>query len=177
MDEIEKLLLEDKRKYQGFKSGVRGRASRTGRIGKMITPFDLMSPSEKKKLLESEVKVYSMFDNIIPFEEFQKLPKEKQREVLQNWREKYNNTKIIEAWNIPKTKYYKIVKELDLPLNRGSQLEQTSSIPELKETLNKFHIMLEGEYQGSYLADKILKLTEIMEADKLYNIKLQIQEI
>lgn len=76
-------------------------------------PFEMLRGKDKRNYTKSgKVQVYNMYDQILPYEEFMKIePKEKRAEVLQSWRDKFNNAQIERTWGMKTHQYYKVVKE------------------------------------------------------------------
>lgn len=53
-----------------------------------------------------------MYENIMPYDEFMKIePQEKRAQVLQGWRDKFNNATIERTWGMKTHQYYRVVKE------------------------------------------------------------------
>ncbi|HZK25092.1 MAG TPA: hypothetical protein VFC74_06860 [Oscillospiraceae bacterium] len=98
-------------------SGVRGRASRTGRTGAIRTPVDFLSGKAKKEYMKSsEVKVYNMYeDQVLPYDEFKELPIEKQVVLMTRWRDEIGTNNIIRDMKISRKKFYsEVLKTLGI---------------------------------------------------------------
>ncbi|GMA51062.1 hypothetical protein GCM10025857_24190 [Alicyclobacillus contaminans] len=54
-------------------------------------------------------------DDVLPFEEFQQLSKEEQREKLADWRQRYKTKDIRDFWNMDPNVFYKLLHELNVP--------------------------------------------------------------
>jgi hypothetical protein len=91
----------------------RGKGVKHGFRGALRTPYYYMTNKEKKKL-NGEVQVYKM-DAVMDIKEFQELEREKQRELLIHWRSKYENNHIIKGLGIPKSMYFDISADLQMP--------------------------------------------------------------
>ncbi len=188
MNEIEKLLKEEQREQKRAATGVHGRASRTGKTGRIYMPFELLQGEEAQKYTQpSEVRIYSMYDEILSFDEFQQLSREKQAEVLQKWREEKSAEEIIKIWGISKGKFYNIVRELNLPVGstrrkttykKAHQLEIYQPDTSETEPSDKFILILRGEYEGKNLIDKLMKLSAALDESGIqYRINLEIREV
>lgn len=59
--------------------------------------------------------ISNMYDEILPIEEFEKLETYEQKNRMAYWRNKYPNKEITEKMGIWNNKFYKLVRELDLP--------------------------------------------------------------
>lgn len=165
-------------------SGVRGRASRTGRTGPVMTPVDFLTGKAKKDYMKnSEVILYNMYDNrIIPYEEFKTLPVEKQVALMTRWREEVGTNNIIKELKVSRKKFYEeVLKSLGIETKpRGSgrrhtKKEDTVSIA--ADNGSVFMIVAEGCHKGRSLAAKMAGLANALDVDRDYEIKLEIKEL
>jgi hypothetical protein len=165
-------------------SGVRGRASRTGRNGPVMTPVDFLTGKAKKDYMKnSEVILYNMYDNrIIPYEDFKTLPVEKQVALMTRWREEVGTNNIIKELKISRKKFYEeVLKSLGIetkPRGSGRRLgkkEETSS--GAADNGAVFMIVAEGCHKGRALAAKMAGLANALDVDRDYAIKLEIKEL
>ena len=90
MNTYERMFHDD---IQDKKRAGRGVFSRVGKgvkhtIRGVKTPYDFMSTKERKKL-NSEVREFNMYENILTREEFETKDRETQRAMLIKWRELY----------------------------------------------------------------------------------------
>lgn len=112
-------------------SGVRGRASRTGRTGAIRTPVDFLSGKAKKEYMKSsEVKVYNMYeDQVLPYDEFKELPIEKQVVLMTKWRDEIGTNNIIRDMKISRKKFYsEVLKTLGIETKpRGRRPKKTET--------------------------------------------------
>lgn len=165
-------------------SGVRGRASRTGRTGAVMTPVDFLKGKAKKDYMKnSEVILYNMYDNqIIPYDEFKTLPVEKQVALMTRWREEIGTNNIIKELRISRKKFYdEVLKTLGIETKpRGSGRRQPKKVETaLSETIIQpvFMIVAEGNYLGRSLAAKMAGLAGALDSDSEYAIKIEIREL
>ena len=115
--EIERLFNDDIREKRKAGSGSfhkRGKGVKHGISGALRTSSYYMSKKEIKNL-SGEVKVYQMYETIIPIDEFRLKDEETQRAMLSRWREIYDNGKIKEGLGIANSPFYKLVDSLNLP--------------------------------------------------------------
>lgn len=101
--ECERLFAEDVREKRKALSGLRGRASRTGKISSVKTPVDRLKGKEKKEYLNLEnkgkVRKYMIWENeIISYEDFLKLSVDQQVACLKSWEGKYTVKQIGAVW-------------------------------------------------------------------------------
>ena len=165
-------------------SGVRGRASRTGRTGPVMTPVDFLTGKAKKDYMKnSEVILYNMYDNqIIPYDEFKTLPVEKQIALMTRWREEVGTNNIIKELKISRKKFYEeVLKSLGIetkPRGGGRRLgkKEESAVSGINNTA-VFLIVAEGHHSGKSLAAKMAGLASALDADREYAIKLEIKEL
>jgi hypothetical protein len=165
-------------------SGVRGRASRTGRTGAVMTPVDFLKGKAKKDYMKnSEVILYNMYDNqIIPYDEFKTLPVEKQVALMTRWREEIGTNNIIKELRISRKKFYdEVLKTLGIETKpRGSGRRQTKKGENtLSETIIQpvFMIVAEGNYLGRSLAAKMAGLAGALDSDSEYAVKIEVREL
>ncbi|NPV26337.1 MAG: hypothetical protein HPY81_02535 [Firmicutes bacterium] len=192
-DQFEQFWAQDLKEKRKVISGARHRASRLGRVGRMRLPADCMDRKQRKEYMKpGEVKVYNMYDNVIPKEEFGSLPVEKQRELLLKWRDdpRIGVKGIIESWNVSRGTYYKKTKELGLSFSKMREKRTATKTKEQAQELssntvhiieekliNRFALQLEGEYEGRCLTDRLEKLGLILNSEAKYMISIQIIEL
>lgn len=165
-------------------SGVRGRASRTGRTGPVMTPVDFLKGKAKKEYMKnSEVKLYNMYDNqIIPYDEFKTLPIEKQVALMTRWREEVGTNNIIKELRVSRKKFYEeVLKSLGIETKpRGSgkrQLKKEEVAGPGTNGTATFMILAEGHHTGRSLAAKMAGLANALDGDREYTVKLEIKEL
>ncbi|MBS3948289.1 MAG: hypothetical protein KGZ57_08335 [Dethiobacter sp.] len=166
-------------------SGVRGRASRTGRTGAVMTPVDFLKGKAKKEYMKnSEVILYNMYDNqIIPYDEFKTLPVEKQVALMTRWREDVGTNNIIKELRISRKKFYdEVLKNLGIETKpRGSGKRQAKKeAPVHTETGTSsitFMIVAEGRHKGRSLSAKMAGLASIIDSDREYEVTMEIREL
>lgn len=182
MNTYERMFHDD---IQDKKRAGRGVFSRVGKgvkhtIRGVKTPYDFMSTKERKKL-NSEVREFNMYENILTREEFDEKDRETQRAMLIKWRELYDNSEIMGAMGIRgNNSYHKIIKDLEIPPKRRGgartgprKRKATTQIseqpPEMKpieivnETVqqNPVKILINGlhlEYNGIYNSDQLSRI-------------------
>ncbi|NLZ93787.1 MAG: hypothetical protein GX922_07235 [Firmicutes bacterium] len=181
-------------------SGVRGRASRTGRKGAVMTPVDFLSGKAKKEYMKnSEVKVYNMYeDKVLPYEEFKELPIEKQVVLMTKWREEIGTNNIIRDMKISRKKFYsEVLKSLGIetkPRGRRKKKETEEKVdakeevaaeivPEVsaeviedKKENTSFYIVFNGCFNGHLLANRLARLARVLDASSQYEIKVEVRE-
>lgn len=120
--DVAKMMNQEIREKKRTASGVHSKTGKRGYVGKMMFPNDLMSAKEKRQYRKSsKVEVYNMYDTMMSYEEFNKLPKADQAKALQAYREKFTLKDIFAHWKIGSNTLYKLIGDLDLPpLPRGN---------------------------------------------------------
>ncbi|MTV47467.1 hypothetical protein GJ688_00555 [Heliobacillus mobilis] len=114
--DIEKIFMRDQREKKVAANGVRGRASRLGRVGRMVFPSDRLSPKEKRQYRQAgALIVYSLYDQLVSFDEFDRMGYLRQRELLAKWRTKYSDDEICRDWGLSRYAYEIILEALELP--------------------------------------------------------------
>ena len=174
-------------------SGVRGRASRTGRKGAVMTPVDFLRGKEKKEYMKnSEVRVYNMYDEkVLSYDEFKSLPVDKQVVLMTRWREDVGTNHIIKEMKISRKKFYsEVLKSLGIetkPRGRRPKQQETEvnqkpasvSVVQEEEILEKEGLMLllNGKYDGQTLGNRFARLARVFDHEGEYEIKVQIREV
>jgi hypothetical protein len=114
--EAEKLFKEEVRDKKRTASGVHSKTGKRGYVGKMRFPSDIMSRKEKYNYRKAgKVVTTQLYDEIISIEEFEQLEKYERKNRMAYWRNVYTNKEITQAMGIHNNRFYKIVKELELP--------------------------------------------------------------
>ncbi|NLM46402.1 MAG: hypothetical protein GX200_06355 [Firmicutes bacterium] len=182
-------------------SGVRGRASRTGRTGPVRTPVDFLRGKAKKEYMQnSEVRVYNMYENqVLPYEEFKELPIEKQVVLMTKWREEIGTNNIIRDMKVSRKKFYsEILKNLGIetkprgrrtknsaaePQNENKVPDKTNTetavelLPVKEMTLPSFSLAIGGIFDGHSAANRLARLSRMLDAEAKYELKVEVREL
>lgn len=184
-NEVESVFNDEvfakKKEFKDFRNATKGR-----RLGKNNVMFasDFMSRKEKIKHRKAgEVLTTNMYQDILPFEEFDALETYEKRNRMQYWRTEKSNKEILAGMGISNKKYYDLVAELELPKaprtnsgkpRKGSskkqepketkpvavQVQVQETVPEQVQTNPVQEIMIDGlnlVFQGTYNAELIQK--------------------
>lgn len=131
--ETEKLFNEEVREKKRTASNVHHKTGKRGYVGKMLFPTDFMSRKEKYNYRKSgKVVLSNLYEKIIPFDEFVNLNETDQRNMLIHWRNEYNTDVIKGSMGLSNSKYFKLVKDLDLPSVRGTSTNRNKRIAKVK---------------------------------------------
>lgn len=168
---IDKIFEDDV--YEKRLAGRIANVSRGARAKRY--PHEMMTGKEKRDYTKSgKVQVTNMYENILPYEEFKKIePAEKRAEVLQSWRDKFNNAQIERTWGMKTHQYYKVVKEHGLktatPGNAKAKQQSIGAGSNANQRTNKNNaVVLNSEglgisYAGVFkIADLETKFTKIV---------------
>ena len=175
-------------------SGVRGRASRSGRKDPVMTPVDFLRGKAKKEYMQnSEVKVYNMYEEkVLLYDDFKELPVEKQVVLMTKWRDEIGTSNIIKDMKISCKKFYSdVLKTLGIETKpRGRRPKREADDREevaVKETVipstatfspeGSFFIVFNGRFFGQALANRLARLARVLDADGEYEIKVEVKEI
>lgn len=86
MENVAKIFNDDVREKKRIGSGIFSRTGTRGYVGTMRFPSDLMTRKEKYNYRKSgKVKVYNMYDSIIPLDEFRGLTGQEKKKALEHW--------------------------------------------------------------------------------------------
>lgn len=177
--EIEKLLRISQIEQKKALSGYRGRASRTGRKGAVQFPYEWLDSKTKKQYIKAgEMVIYSMYDNIMTYEEFSVLPVEQQKTAMAKWRNSHAAQEIIDRMGVSRAKFYSTIKKLNLPVSKPvpksigyTKVEEDAALDE------GLVLLLNGKFEGKRLAEKLVRLASIIEAEEVsYFITLELKE-
>lgn len=114
--EAEKLFNQEVRDKKRTASGVHHKTGKNGYTGKILFPSDIMPRKEKIKHRKAgKVMISNMYDEIMNIAEFEELELHERKNRMAYWRNVYTNKEITTAMGIHNNKFYKIVKELELP--------------------------------------------------------------
>lgn len=188
--DIERMFHDEVRDKKRTASGVHSKTGKNGYVGKMRFPSDIMNRKDKRMHTKAgKVLTTNLFDTIIPIEEFEKLEKHEQRNMLQYWRTEKQGKEIMRGLKISSQRYYDLVATLDLPkASRGKHKrsakttasapapkketsvavkEKVPEVPEVKEEKQVIQeVIVNGLnviFNGTYSAEKIEKqLTKFM---------------
>ncbi|MTV49011.1 hypothetical protein GJ688_08460 [Heliobacillus mobilis] len=99
--DIERLFFTDVKQKKTTASGIRGHASRLGRVGSMVMPFDRMSGKAKRDYWQpGPLITYSLFEDLVPFDVFDRMKYEQHVQLLPKWRKKYGDEYIRREWGL-----------------------------------------------------------------------------
>ncbi|MBC9786475.1 hypothetical protein H1S01_18625 [Heliobacterium chlorum] len=116
--DIERMFLTDVKQKKTTASGIRGRASRLGRVGSMVMPSDRMSGKTKRDYRRpGPLITYSLFEDLVPFEVFDRMKYEQHVQLLPKWRRKYGDDYIRREWGMSRYGWEVILEVLDLAKN------------------------------------------------------------
>lgn len=119
-DEIRRMFYSDSYSKKKIGSNVHKKASigseRAGVSGGIIFPKYNFKPYEKN----SKVKQKNVFEEVVSFEFFDSLPKDRQKELFQIYLGKFTNKEIFEGMGVSEKKFYEIRTELGL--NRRNEI-------------------------------------------------------
>jgi hypothetical protein len=186
-NEIYKMLLDEQRTLKKNLSGVRGRASRTGKITTLRTPISLLTGKARIEYQNnSKVDEYNMYTEIMSYEEFIKLPLETQKNVLQQWRDTYGTQAIKRKWDTGEKRNgwraYDFVKRWNLPImtNRGpkgpNKLKNTNETKPIPSCPTGSIINYVKTVNGENLSNQLLKIADYVDKEVMYGVQIVIIE-
>jgi hypothetical protein len=163
------------------------------------TPYDFLKGYKAKRRytgVSGEVVIYNMFDkdNLLSLDEIENLGDEQASEYVKKAREFYNNQELQKFWGINYyTLYTKVYKKYGVLMEKGGsgttkggvnryqKVEKDNDVvKEVKSVraVNRksFSIGMEGDYDGEELAEKLLKLTDIINSSGKYTVVINLTE-
>ncbi|MBC9786638.1 hypothetical protein H1S01_19530 [Heliobacterium chlorum] len=113
--EIEHLYYSEVKEKKTTASGIRGRTSRLGRVGSMVMPSDRMSGKDKRDYRRpGPLITYSLFEDLVPFEVFDRMKYEQHVQLLPKWRQKHGDDYICREWGLTRYGLEVILRTLEL---------------------------------------------------------------
>jgi len=178
-DEIREVFQNDinQKKLVGYKH------SKTGGIR---TPYDIMKPTDKRKLIQ-KVEISNMFETIIPKEEFETKTKTEQKNMLTYWRTKYSNKEIMLALDVKSQGgFAALLKDLGVPLKtrggsrRGNVKKEVSAaaaaVPAI-EIVGGLKLEYNGCYDSVELGKILTKLQLLTDGEEnKFIVTIQLKE-
>lgn len=202
IEEIEKIFNSDSREKKIISRGAFHRASRKkGYKGNVKFAHDNL---KNKNLLNSEVRVYNMFEEIIPYQDFLFLNKEERKKRFEVWYNKYTIKEIAESWGTNKQKVHDARYQLGIqPRNR--LMSEMSKLPrkqrepkepkqkgEIQTMQNieiikpvdtnlynvkfKSEITLTGKMQYEEIQERLTNIASVLMKNKEYEVILVLRE-
>ncbi|MEK4678162.1 MULTISPECIES: hypothetical protein [Bacillus] len=114
--EVQRVLQEEIRERKRIASGVHHKTGKRGYVGKMLFPTDMLKGKEKRSYQKaSKVEISNMYETMMSRTEFEMLPVEQQKQMLQGYRMHFHMKDIVKHWKMSTTKLYSLIKELELP--------------------------------------------------------------
>lgn len=113
-----------------------------------------------------------MKEKIISWEEFEQLDQNEQRELLTALKDSVGTSTIIEQWGISRSKFYNLLNKLNIP--KGKIRNKPSELVTLGS--DKLYIVINAEFLGSQIPDKLSMLNSIVREDTTYKVKIEIIE-
>lgn len=132
-DDIEKLLSQEQRDQKRTGSGIRGRASRTGRVSSMRMPSDLLSKKDKRDYRKAgKVVAYNMYEkmDVVTKDDFLRFDPAKQKDCLVKWREKHSDRQIREHFDFTIHGFYKLLDSFGLEKKGKPEPKSTGKVKE-----------------------------------------------
>ncbi len=179
MDEIERVFLEEVAEKKKAARGIHNKATRKKLRGKVLTPVDFLKGRERKAYMgNSEVKISSIYDSIIPYDTFKSLPDEEKTKYLLRWLDNGLSTgNIAENWGRSKSvvQYWK--GRLNLSGSRP-QITKENTCNVVHAVRKNFTIILsDDEISGSELSDKILTIANSINKERIYKVEFRLTEL
>lgn len=197
-DEIKKVFFSDIQDKKRTGSGVYRRKGKgvKHKASGIWFPSDFLTEKELKEL-NGKVIVYNMYEKILSKDEFDKLDKETQRNMLTFWRKNYTNKEIMEQMGVASATLYKYIDALGLPKNQlksrkkeqmQNELDYMHNIPApfpqepavqpVRLIRKGLYLEYNGVYSGSQISNIFEKLQLLLDdEEKKFNIMIAVEEI
>ncbi|MEW4131965.1 hypothetical protein [Bacillus thuringiensis] len=161
--DIGKMLQSEIRDKKRTASGIHHKTGKRGYTGVIRFPHEMLKGKAKKDYKGTgKVVKYNMFDTIMKYTDFRKLPVEKQKHLLVGYRIKHTNKKIMESWSLNNAQYYdKLLPELDIKKSegRGRRKGVTNKKDANSDTVNALN-----EVKSDYVIEQQTTVKPIIES-------------
>lgn len=182
MDEIEKLFIKDVREKKSIAHNVVHRASRRkGFKGGVLTPYDLLSPKERKEYTKpSEVRIYMEEPNIITLDEFRAMNQQKKKEYLTmlhnrglTWR------KLAQEWGVSLSAVKYHASRCGLLQPRAEEEDKAVVGQALLSDQKGLFIRFSGSHSANDIAKRLFAIAQLLdnqEGERQFSLVLEIKE-
>ncbi|WP_366922111.1 helix-turn-helix domain-containing protein [Metallumcola ferriviriculae] len=177
MNEVQYIFEQDIKDKKRIGTGVFSKTGKKGYVGKMRTPYDLMSAQEKRQLNTNKVVTYSVYDTIMSYDDFKTLDELERTRILAEYLKRFSRKKISEEWGVKPYSVNNWVSQLGLSQPR--QTPKTNSHRKEDEPAagnEGFSIKLVGSFNGKEIQDRLMALAQILIDDRAYSITFVINE-
>lgn len=176
-----------------------------GLVGSVKTPADLLTGKARKEYEgTSEVTTSSIYDHIMPFQEFKQLPKAKRMVTLYEYRKRFKTSEIARAWETSVTNVHYHFRALGVENpEKRAQIDSAAGKPSEAKTVdkressapkadhgsteaaspspplgdNRCDVRLCGRYRGAELARKLQGIALMALEDGQYELDLHFTEL
>lgn len=203
---IARLFNDEVKDKKRTASGVHHKTGKRGYVGKLYFTSDLLKGKEKREYQGTGKVIRSnMYDTILPFNEFEALTAEDQKQHLVQYRKRYSSKEIIKAWGIGQYQFYKLIDSLGIPKENRKPNKPKSKqkregkvaadLPTIKEKVeemqqpvveiierrekeNGMTLSLNGEYTAEELVRKLEKFGIILSDEPVdFKVEIRISEL
>lgn len=117
--------------------------------GRMRSAFDILKKDSKRCYTESsKVEVYNMFEQeIVNFTQFKNFNTDRQKELIEIYREKFSAKEIQKKWKISTVKYYSILNKLGISTRKyknKQSITQAKAVEEQVKALDQVSPSIEA---------------------------------
>lgn len=177
MSDIQAVFEEDVKDKKRTGAGIFKKTGKKGYVGKMTTPYDLMTSQEKKQL-SNEVVSYSMYDTIMPYEDFKLLNEQARIKTIGEYLKRFSRKEIADGWGVQAYTVHDWVSKLGLSqARRLKQIKPQQKEDEVPVEKNEgFSIKLIGSFNGKEIQDRLVALAQILVEERPYNISFVVNE-
>lgn len=184
MNLYEKAFNEDVKNKKKAATGVHSRTGKRGYTGKILFPSDYLTGTNKKEYQgTSEVRISSMYDQIVSYEKFKKFSEEEKKKYLTEYCNRFTGKEICEAFNIPSSTLYYLKRRYIHDIKQDKSKNKDTPITEKNtETIDPvfnadgLSLSLGGKYNGSDLITRFEKLSLLLNEDDIYTVRIELME-
>ena len=184
MNEVAQVYMQDVRQKKIVGQSAYKKPNRS----RVLLPSDLIK--DWKYARNGRVKMYNMYNKIIPKKEFDRLPYSEAKAMMEYWRKHYSNKEIAEKMQIGLSALWRLCKSLNItdrkPAIKASkdmsneqtvrQTTETDAPTQAQDMLGML-LTIEGLYSGEELADRLVGLAQIVKTCEKVKVSLKLNDL
>lgn len=183
MNEVAQVYMQDVRQKKIVGQSAYKKPNRS----RVMMPSDLIK--DWKYARNGRVRMYNMYDKIIPKKEFDQLPYSEAKAMMEYWRKHYSNKEIAEKMQIGLNTLWRLCKSLgiegrkppiksftDISLHSDKTKDKTTTIEQHFETPG-MSLTIDGAYSGEDLADRLVGLAQIVRTCGQVKVSLKLNDL
>jgi hypothetical protein len=167
--EIEREFRYEIQEKKRTASGVHHKTGKRGYTGTIYFPHNLLRGKEKREYTKpGKVRRFNMYTTMMELSELQRYDQDRQREIIEKWRELHKAKEIQEALGIDHNTYYDLLYDLEvLERPASAKPKKHTGVKRDKPNAQEKDIM---KFQDLKLLPKEKQLEKLDEYNEKYNL-------